>query len=262
MKVFYDRISDTNDMTTNEFYVLKYILNNTSSIVDMSIQQLAEEVNLSTTTIVRLCKKLNFSGFTEMKYVLREYLKNQKNISNNETDIFKKTNQMCSDIENTSLLLRVEDISKIVDIINGDKKLHLFAGGLSMIAINYFEKLLFSIGREKTYKYLTPRLATHVTESFTENDVLFVISTHVNYEPVIKLVKLAKLKNAIVVAITPYIKNEIADLATINLRFFVEFKENNGTDITSRLPIFYLIKTIFSAVLYETGRGTLNVGNV
>ena len=66
MKVFYDRISNTNDMTTNEFYVLKYILNNTSSIVDMSIQQLAEEVNFSTTTIVRLCKKLNFSGFTEM----------------------------------------------------------------------------------------------------------------------------------------------------------------------------------------------------
>ena len=63
-------------------------------------------------------------------------------------------------------------------------------------------------------------------------------------------------------AITPHIKNEIADLATINLRFFVEFKENNGADITSRLPIFYLIKTIFSAVLYETGRGTLNVGNV
>lgn len=262
MEGFYDRITDTADMTTNEFYVLKYILKNTSSVVDMSIQKLAEEVGFSTTTIIRLCKKLHFSGFTEMKYTLREYLKNQKNIDNNETDILKRSNQICNDIENTSLLLKVEDISKIIDIINGDKKLHLFAGGLSMIAINYFEKLLFSIGREKTYKYLTPRLATHVTEKFNENDVLFVISTHVNYEPVIKLVKLAKLKNAIVVAITPHIKNEIANLANINLRFFVEFKENNGTDITSRLPIFYLIKTIFSAVVYENEKEISDVGRV
>lgn len=128
-----------------------------------------------------------------------------------------------------------------------------------MIAINYLEKLLFSAGLIYVYKYPTSRLATHTIDSFAENDVLFVISTGGNYPPLIKLVRVALARNVTVISITPHVQNDIADMATINLPFFMNFKENKGTEYTSRLPIFFLIKTILSSYLEESAeRGTEN----
>ena len=59
--------------------------------------------------------------------------------------------------------------------------------------------------------------------------------------------KLIFAKSAI--AISPYTKNAIADLANINFRFFVNHRENIDTEYTSRLAIFYIIDVIFKTYL-------------
>ena len=52
-----------------------------------------------------------------------------------------------------------------------------------------------------------------------------------------------------VISITPYTNNTIANLSSVNFRFFANQRENNGAEYTSRLPIFYIIDMIIKSYL-------------
>lgn len=60
-----------NTLTQSELSVLQYIDVHSNEVLTMSIQELSEKVFFSTATILRLCKKLNLSGFSELKFTLK-----------------------------------------------------------------------------------------------------------------------------------------------------------------------------------------------
>ena len=55
-----------NSLTLSELDVLRFIDKNIEKIFNLSIQNLAKESFSFTATIIRLCKKLNFSGYAEL----------------------------------------------------------------------------------------------------------------------------------------------------------------------------------------------------
>ena len=93
-------------------------------------------------------------------------------------------------------------------------------------------------------------LIDHAITNMNENDILIVMSSSGKFSPLIKTVKLAKLVNVLVIAISPFTKNEISNTADINFHFFADKRENTGAEYTSRLPVFYIIDLIFS-VMFE-----------
>ncbi|HBP26258.1 MAG TPA: hypothetical protein DD618_04830 [Acholeplasmatales bacterium] len=72
-----------NSLTISELDVLRFVDNNKKQILDWSIQTLSKTTFVSTATIMRLCKKLGYSGFSELKYRLKEEI--------SALDSFKKT---------------------------------------------------------------------------------------------------------------------------------------------------------------------------
>ena len=66
-------IDDTTikNLSDNALAVLRFIYDNILEVPDMSIHELAQRISYSTSTIIRFCKKLGFSGFSEFKYALR-----------------------------------------------------------------------------------------------------------------------------------------------------------------------------------------------
>lgn len=73
-------IDTINSLTISELDILRFIDNNKKEILKMSIQDLSKAVFFSTTSIMRLCKKIGFSGFSELKfYVKEEIKKNEEN---------------------------------------------------------------------------------------------------------------------------------------------------------------------------------------
>ncbi len=62
-------------LSASELDVLKYINSNKARILKMSIQEIAKECFTSTATIMRLCKKIGFSGFSELKYSISKSVK-------------------------------------------------------------------------------------------------------------------------------------------------------------------------------------------
>lgn len=236
-------------LTKTEQNILQYVYKNAEQVQNFTIRELGRALNVSTTTVLRFCKKLQLSGYSELKYLLKDFSPLVSSEIKKEPDTLQEITSL---IENTLLLLREEDLEQVIDILESKKDLHLFCGGgISGTVLDYLEDLLFSIGRQGVYRYESARLAFHIAESFTEKDVLFVISTSGFYEQTLKMVNLATIKNIDTVAITPYTDNPIANLATINFRFFSKSHTNSTSEYHSRLPIFYIIDMIFKGYLLK-----------
>ena len=54
-----------------DLHILSFIQNNLQLSTTLSIARLAESCNVSTATILRMTQKLNFSGYSEFKYFLK-----------------------------------------------------------------------------------------------------------------------------------------------------------------------------------------------
>lgn len=246
-------ILDNEMMTSlnpNEQTILHYIYTHPTEVEGATIRELADQLTVSTTTILRFCKKIGLVGYSELKYIIK-----QSNASIPQ-DIYKQTSdaaflqEMSQDIENTLLLMKEQTVHQMIDLLNSSKHIHLYSGGgISGRVLDYWEKMLFSYGRQNVYRYEASRLAFHIADTLTDQDVLFVISCSGTYEPTIRMANLAKMRGAIVVAITPYTDNVLATTADLNFRFFGHPRQNKNTEFTSRLPIFFVIDTIFKAYL-------------
>lgn len=67
---FREKMSGINLSKKNKI-ICDYILNNYSNVIRMTVSELAEELNISTITVLRMAKTLGYSGFREMQKELQ-----------------------------------------------------------------------------------------------------------------------------------------------------------------------------------------------
>ena len=77
----YEVIQSLNDL---ELSVYNYIVENSHKIIKMKIKDVANEAHVSTTTILRFCKKLGCDGYSEFKVKFKLYL--DKKVENGQKD--------------------------------------------------------------------------------------------------------------------------------------------------------------------------------
>ena len=73
-----------------DLHILTYIQNNPELCISLSIAELAKRCNVSTATVLRTTQKLNFSGYSEFKYFLKE---DEKKHSLSSVDMIAIMNQ-------------------------------------------------------------------------------------------------------------------------------------------------------------------------
>lgn len=248
-------------LSNNELNILKYVYGHAETVLDMSIQAVAKQVSYSPTTVLRFCKKLGYSGFAEFKYALRAELRDGKlpPTANREQLLSTKMmiDSLCSNVEGTANLIQEDQLSRTFRYFDSNCPIYLWApGGITSILADYFEKLLFSIGRQNVYKIESAKMGEHILRHISTPSILILISTTGDFGPTIRLAKLAQMNNVPVIAISPYANNMLASLAAINFRFFTHQRENLGAEFTSRLPVFFVINIIIQCYLQYKQSGT------
>ncbi|KRU25095.1 RpiR family transcriptional regulator [Clostridium sporogenes] len=126
-----------NTLTQSELSVLQYIDVHSNEVLTMSIQELSEKVFFSTATILRLCKKLNLSGFSELKFTLKNNVSSNNSLKSTAISTKKIVTDLYSEIENTERLLDTKTLDTIVSYLLSNKKIHLFSYGLTNMAFEY-----------------------------------------------------------------------------------------------------------------------------
>lgn len=250
-----------------ELQILQYAYENTEAVLRMSIQQLSSQVAYSPATVLRFCKKLGYTGFAEFKYALRAELREMDGqVSTQSGQTFAAgmmIDTLSSNIQATSTLIREEQLDQAFRYLDSGCPIYLWRpGGLTSVVVEYFEKLLLSIGRQEVYMIESARMCEHILRNCSQNCLLILISTSGAHPPTIRLGKIAQVNRIPILSITPYDNNEVAALADINFRFFTDQRENLGAEFTSRLPLFFVINTIVQCYLrYRRAEDRAEEGN-
>jgi len=61
-----------------ELTVYNYIVKNGDKVMYMTIRELADAAGVSTTTVLRFCKKMDFDGYSEFRIRFKLFLENEE----------------------------------------------------------------------------------------------------------------------------------------------------------------------------------------
>ncbi len=229
----YEIIQSLNDL---ELLLYRYIMKNAEKVIYMRIRELADEAHVSTTTILRFCKKVNCEGYSEFKIKLKMHMqRNESNKINDDTsiivDFFKK-------LDNSELDRK---LNVVCDLIKEARNVILIGTGTSGILCKYAARYFSSIGKFAMYiddPYF-PR-----NYKIYEDSIIIAISVSGETPTVIDHISNLKRENSTVVSITNSENCTVAKISDLNIAYYVQREKIGISDITTQIPVLYIIENI------------------
>lgn len=216
MKLDLNKITNSKDITKLEQQVLEYIINNIHNVMKLGVRGVAKENYTSTSTIMRLAKKLGYEGFIDMVYNIMPMVENEEKILSDEMISM-------NGVDITSLLKYIseEDIKYFIELLMkmDNKFIFIYATGMSKIIAEYLSKKLLIIGKKNIFSSGSDSVG--VFENHLEDmSILFVISKSGETKTVLDKVNSARDKNIKIISITRETENSIAKASDINFKIF------------------------------------------
>ena len=229
----YDNIQKFNE---TEIKIYKFIIDNGEKIPYMTIRELADVIQVSTSTILRFCNKLDCDGYNEFKERLKKYLYQIKEMppQSDLTELLhylKKTNINSFEhkIEQGADFIRKAET--VIFIGSGS------SGALAKYGARYFSNLgKFSIGLEDTLYPITKDMKT---------TVVIVLSVSGETKGVINLINQFKINKCNILIITNQSNCTIAQISDWNISYNMNIhKINGGYNATTQVPVLFLIEEL------------------
>lgn len=240
------KIEIINSLTISELDVLRFIDGNKKVFLESSIKELAKLTFVSTATVMRLCKKLGFTGYLEFKYIIKEELSKEE-IKMKPESFQELLNYNIKTITETAKMISEEKVKEVVNHIKNKKRIHFFGKGLTSTILQYASKELMTSNYPNT-NYQDTHIAYISAESMSEDDILFVASMSGNTHQIVRASQIAKSRNATVVTISSNGDNELSKIGDYNFTFYKDDKIRQF-DIASRLPILFILNIIINTLV-------------
>ncbi|AXI10542.1 SIS domain-containing protein [Oceanobacillus sp. 143] len=208
---FENRIQKYNSLLTgNDHKIIKYLIANKDTVIDKTIIDLSEEIQVSPASITRFCQKVDFDSFQQMKYSL---VKNNRVDQNKTGESFEIIYHYYETIlKSTQQFITEEQTSRIVEqIINANDILFCGVGNSGLIA-NEFNSRIERMGISSRAT-TDPHGMLMKSALLKEDDLLICFSNSGQTKCVIDSARLAKDKHATVIIVTNYRDTELTELA-------------------------------------------------
>lgn len=208
------KLTEGKNLTETETDVLYYIVSHMDSVLKMGVRGVAKENFTSTSTIMRLTKKLGYSGFVDMYYKLLPLVGQQE--KSTATDLVF-INSFCS---NSLLQYNSYDDMKLfarkISAI-GDGYVFLYATGFSAIPMEYLTKKLLVLGIRCIASNGMDSIGVF-ENNLQQMKLLIVISRSGETNWVVDRVKTARENGIYTVSFTNEAPNRVSALADMNFR--------------------------------------------
>lgn len=220
-----------------EMMVYNYVIKNRDKVMYMTIRELADAAGVSTTTILRFCRKLNCEGYSEFRVRFKLYLEQnepqQANFGTSEIiSFFKSVNN-----EEFDTLL-----DNAVDIILSSERIIFVGAGTSGSLAKYGARFFSNIGKFSNHiddPYFP------VTNDMAKNALAIVLSVSGETEEILRFASQFSLHRCKVLSITSHEHSRLAKLADFNLSWHVPQTRIGGVyDITTQIPVIYILESL------------------
>jgi len=222
------KLSDTEDSLAD------YIRRNSDIIAQLSVTKLAQNCYTVPNTITRLCKKLGYSGYAELKVEL-QHANIAPSINENqadERDLISKTFQ----------LINPEREQQVVNQLTKASKVVLFAVGETAYPVEDFTSTMNAFNH-KTIFFTYENQMIYELEH-TKNLVVILVSLSGENGQVLKMAQVAKAHKQFVVSLTHLSENSLMQLATIPLYCYSPKRWRDGVNLTDKVPLYIILNSL------------------
>ena len=237
---FYERFSNENIHINNtEKKIIEYILERANSFSKIKLTDIANDLFLSSNTIIRLCKKLGYSGFSELKYDI---------INNNYEKVSDSNEHSHITIQNSILqtlsLNKKETFKECATLIKDSNKVIIFSLGLSQYPALSFDKKLQYFNKI----CLVPEdrdATTLFANNLKDGDLAIIVSSSGNTDIMRKISSIITTKNVSIISITGFSQNIVSHFSDISLYAYLKDYNIDGHDLTSRIGFNIIFDLLF-----------------
>ncbi len=256
--------SSLETMTKSEYRVGTYFLTNSNDFAFETLDAIAEKINTSTTSVIRFCKKMGFSGYKPFQEEVRASFKYENTLPDKlertvktdgyDTQLSKNWRSAVNCIEQTFSELSPSQINEAIHTIINSKRVFCF-GLKESYALAHYAYTRFLTVRNNVFM-LTAGQAGEIESilSLGEGDacIFFLFHRYTRQSP--KILKLLKDRGVKVILITSPPYEEIEENASVLLPCFVNI---DGIKNSSVAPIC-VIDHLCNAVVVLSGDKALN----
>ena len=220
-----------------EMMVYNFVVKNRDKVMYMTIRELADAAGVSTTTVLRFCRKLNCEGYSEFRVRFKLYLEQnepqQANFGASEIiSFFRSVNNDEFD----------ELLEEAVDIILESERIIFVGAGTSGALAKYGARFFSNVGKFSNHiddPYFP------VTNDMAKNALAIVLSVSGETEEILRFASQFSLHRCKVLSVTSHENSSLAKLADFNLSWHVPQTRIAGVyDITTQIPVIYILETL------------------
>ncbi|PFH81713.1 MurR/RpiR family transcriptional regulator [Bacillus sp. AFS088145] len=228
-----EQIASFNEL---ELSLYNYISQNMEKVAYMRIREIADETHVSTSTILRFCRKLNCDGFSEFKVKLKMYLEEEKRT------FVKSSQHTLVEFFERSLKGDLEDKVKEAAIeINKAENVIFIGIGSSGILAEYGSRYFSSLGKFSLY-IKDPHFPIH--SKLTKNSIAIALSVSGETIFTVNHLNLLKQEGCKIISITNNKLSTIAKISDLNIPYYVTEEYFEEANITTQVPVVYIIESI------------------
>ena len=252
-RVFQEKLSE------GEKTLAAYILAHGMEIAKYSTRSLAEVTYTSPPTVLRLCKKLGFTGFDDFKqnFVRElEYLDQQQgkvdfNFPFAENDSPMRVAQNIGElyeeaVKDTMQLLRYEDLHKAVLLLKYHEEIHIFSAGTAINQAESFREKMLKIGK-RVVIFNNLNYQRYQACCLSERDLAMIISYSGETAQMLEIARQCKRSGTPILALTSFGENSLTCYADCKLTLSTkESIYQNLGDYASHLSMTLLLDILYS----------------
>ncbi len=229
-----EQIQSLNEL---ELEVYKYVMQHKSTIPYMRIREFAAEAHVSTTTVLRFCKKMGCDGYTEFKIRLKEEA-GQKKVEELPED-YAELKAFFERLEAPGFQKRIEEAAAMIAM---SERVTFVGMGNSGNICQYGARYFTNLGKF-SLSVSDPFYPVNMADM--QKMTAVVLSVSGESEQIVKIVNGLKKAQCNIISITNTEQSTLAHLADISLCYYISMhRGEERIDYSSQVPAVYLIETL------------------
>lgn len=220
-----------------EIQVYQYIIKNPQSVSYMTIRDLAEQTGVSTTTVLRFCRKMQCDGWSEfrIRFRLAQQQPQPAQQYSGVSEMISFFNSINNDEFNQLL-------DRATQMIHQAEQIFFIGAGTSGSLAKYGARFFSNVGK---FSHYIDDPYYPVNGSVEKNTLAILLSVSGETPEILRLASQFSLHRCQTLAITRSENSSLARVSDFTLACHVPLiRLNDNSDITTQIPVMYILETL------------------
>lgn len=220
-----------------EMQVYHFVIKNRDTVMYMTIRELADAAQVSTTTILRFCRKMHCDGYSEFRIRFKLYLEQEKKQAGHSS--VSEIVSFFKSINNDEFEMLIDEA--VHHIIAAERVIFVGAGTSGTLG-KYGARFFSNVGK----------FSNHIDDPYYpvnsdmyKDAVAIILSVSGETPEILRLASQFSLHHCQVISITNNDNSSLSRLADFNLSYHMpQLLVSGEYDVTTQVPVIYILETI------------------